>query len=920
MSKIIKINKKLLSTIMAVIMFLGCFTAFAGMPAYAAEGDEEVFVLEDYTAIVYANPDEKLATMEKVVESYGYELWYKADTGETAVLNTKTGQILLSNPYDVASDTTSSVETKQKLLSQLIIKYTENDKETSFDSYKQAAMNGQIKMKKIKGGIRVEYTIGKEEKRKLVPRMIEQTSFEENILQYITNEREHKKMEAYYTLKNANDPTLTERARKELQVSYPITKFMAIYIFDPNASDRELTEIEGYIKKNTKYTFEMMDEDHQKVEHEPKDKAPPLFKMALEYYIDEDGLYVRLPANGIRFDESTYRLADITVLPYMGAGRRGNTGYTFIPDGSGSIVRFEDIKDTTLTLTNKVYGPDYSFYKISGTHTQKWRLPVFGTVENYVIKRSVTTDVEEIVPESIDVDGNIIPETTVINSVTVVEEEPRQDGFIAIIEEGDSMAEISTDHGAKMHIYNTSFTKFTPRPTDQYNLNAASTGLNSLMMVSSRRKYAGNYIVRYIMLSGEKASYIGMAEAYRNYLEKKGTITKLEDTGEDIPLYIETFGMIQVQERILGFPYAKDTPMTTFEDIQTMIDTLNENNITNINFKMRGWENNGMVTYNPAKVKIEKVLGGKKGLQELITYANSKGATVYPEIDFVLAPYWSRFDGFNRKKNLARCMDDTFSWEQLYWYLPQAFTFMTGKAIISSNAITGLYEKAMKEYLKLDIGAISSVSLGKELHSDQNKKKLLNREESKAIIIDLLARMKEENNKLIVDAGNVYSLKYADAVLNASLDSSRFLGTSNSIPFYGMVTHGYVNVAGTPINLAGDYSFELLKAIENGTNPYFILSYQNTYALKEYIDMFNMYYAIDFKTTLNDLVEIYHTLNDALKPLRTKVITGHEFLNGDYNLVKVTYEGGTSFILNYNNTTVTAEGHEVEPMSFVKVN
>ena len=916
-------KNKFFSAAMALIMFLGCFTVFAIIPAYASD-DEEEFSIEDYTTIVYANPEEKLHSMEKVVESYGYELWYQSETGETAVFDTRTGQILLSNPYDVGrANSASSTGIKEQLLSQIHIKYTESDKEQDFNSYKNAALNGQITMKRIRGGIRVEYTIGKIEKRKLVPRMIEAESFKENILQHITNERERRKMEAYYTLKDATDPTLTERAQKELQITYPITKFMAIYIFDPGASERELTEIEGYIQQNTQYTFEMMDEDHRNVEYEATDKAPPLFKMALEYYLDEDGLYVRLPANGIRFDESTYKITYISVLPYMGAGRRGNIGYTFIPDGSGTIVKYEEIGEEPLTLKNRIYGHDYSFNRIYGTHTQKWRMPVFGNVEEYSISREFIDEVEEIVPAYTEEDeeGNIteFPEETIIVENKRVEVEDRRDGFLAIIEDGDAMAEILTQHGGRTDVYNTAYSMLIPRPFDQFNLDVSATGLNSMMTVSSRRKYAGNYIIRYIMLSGDKANYVGMAEAYRNYLVKKGDLTPMDDTGEDIPLFVETFGMIRLRERFLGFPYWDNIPLTSFEDVQTMIDDFNAVGINNLSFRMRGWANRGMATSAPTRVKVENALGGSKGLEDLVQYANSKGARVYPEMEFaMILGTWYRFDGLNRKRMYARDMGDLYSVEQFYWYLPQDFLYWNS-IVISPRRVEELYDRAMRDYMKLNVGALASPTMGSELHSDQNKRHVINRQESKQYMTDMLEKMYADHGNLLVNAGNVYTLKYVDAVLDATLNGSRFLATSAAVPFYGMVTHGFIDITGSALNLAGDIQYDILKTIENGANPYFIMSYQSTYRLKEFIDVFNNFYSVDFTTWFEDSVDIYNMLNNILKPVRTKPIVGHEFLNEDYNIVKVTYEGGTSFILNYNNSTVEAEGYELAPMSFVQV-
>ena len=947
-------NKKLLTMFLAVIMILGCFAAIPGLSitalAAAAAADEAV-TIQDYTTIVYKNVDEKLAAFGEWVEvgegkkitlepngkptlvKNGYELYYQYETGEVAVKDTRTGQVLLSNPYDVGSSTASAA-TKENLLSQILIKYTDDTgKQADFSTYKQAAMNKQIKMKPIKGGIRVEYTIGKEEKRKLVPRIIEKSSFEDNIRQYVTNERELAKLDAYYTLKDAQAPDLTERARKELQVTYPITKFMAIYVFDPNASERELTQIEGYIKQYTKYTFEMMDADHQLVEYTAKDKAPPLFKMALEYYIDEDGLYMRLPASGIRFDESTYKLSYINVLPYMGAGKRGNTGYTFIPDGSGALVRYEDIGSTDFTLTNKIYGPDYSFYKIGlAGWTQAWRLPVFGAVENFTISRDIVT--EEIKPSyteiQTDTDGNevevVIPEETI--STTTVEKEDRSDGFLAIIEEGDAMAQLSTDHGGGLHEYNCASAQFTPRPTDEYNLDFETKGISSLILVASRRKYSGNYIIRYVMLSSDEngnpknknggyaASYVGMAMAYRDYLVKRGQLTQLQDDGKDIPLYLETLGDIWTPENFLGFPYFGRTALTSFDNIKSMIDELNGEGITNLNFRLRGWANDGVRSAVPIKLKIDKALGGKKGFDDVLTYAKTKNATIYPNVDIALVNFWKMFDGFKPKKDIARYMDGKMASEQKYFFLAQDFFRFNSSGIITPSSMERIYKGAMKEYNKYNVGAISVDTLAKELHSDQYRKHLINRAESKEYVTNLFEEIKTDHGNVLADEANAYSFKYLNAILNIPLDSSRFNKESESIPFYGMVTHGFMDIAGTPINMSGDFKYDLLKAIENGSNPYFIISYQNTNRIKEN-DLYDSYYSVDYTNWLNDILSTYKTLNDALKPVRAKLIINHEFLAK--NIVKVTYEGGTAFILNYNNKDVTVDGHDLGPLEFVKV-
>ena len=132
----------------------------------------------------------------------------------------------------------------------------------------------------------------------------------------------------------------------------------------------------------------------------------------------------------------------------------------------------------------------------------------------------------------------------------------------------------------------------------------------------------------------------------------------------------------------------------------------------------------------------------------------------------------------------------------------------------------------------------------------------------------------------MADGGNAYALPYVDHLLNVPLDSSRFLKASRSIPFMGMILHGRVQFAGTPINMAGDIGYDFLKAIENGAALYFTLSYQNTEKLKE-SSVFSQYYSVRYDIWFDELVERYIAINEATRDLQTKLITDHEFLIGE---------------------------------------
>ncbi|MBE6658425.1 MAG: hypothetical protein E7604_08270 [Ruminococcaceae bacterium] len=885
---------RLLSGILAFLMIFSTFTI---LPVAAAEEeDTEETNTINYMTEVFKTADEKLATMTEMVQSADgrYSIYVEKYTGEIAYHDNEFGQTLFSNPYNINDVSKSSSEdVKNKLMSQVIVKYLDNDKESTYYSFEEAAEREQIKVKNIKNGVRVEYSIGREETRKLVPRQIEKTRFEEQILANLQgNEFALKKMNAFYSLKDPDDPSLTDRGVKEMMATFPITQKMAVYVFDPYATDRELNLIEGYILENCPlYTYDELDKDHEMTEYEGTNTAPALFKMALEYYLEDGTLRVRFPVNGLRFDDTAYQLTSIEILPYFGCGTFKFDGYLLLPDGSGTIVRFEDFAALSgKTVTGKVYGQDYAFYEISGEHQESVRLPVYGIVENYA---DVKSEIVSVLKEPFwNIFGEYVTdevERKVQNTYTYEDK-----GFFAIIEEGEALASISTETGGRTCQYDNVKTTITPRQRDTYDIADAVSGAGSAMWtVTSKRKYTGNYTLRFTMLNDSRkipennpsidyyeTTYMGMVEACRDYMEEKGILTRLtkDDVKEDIPLYIEAFGTATTQEKILSFPVEVQTPLTTFEDLKAMTEQLNAEGIENINYRLTGFFNGGLWATIPYNLEVEKNVGGAEGYQDFLSYASSKGIGVYPDFDFVWADAAENtiFDGLNRRQHLVKTMNTKYAnmreYDPLYQQYMRSYMLAITPAYFSH-----FYDTFTENFKALNPTGISVSTLGEYLNSDFDKKDPYNREDNKDYTVELLARIKEEYGDVMTDAGNYYALPYVDHILNVPLDSSEYLNTSETIPFMGMVLHGYVNFAGMAMNNAGDMNYQILKAIENGAGIYFQLSYQNTEKLKTNGD-FSKYYSIDFDIWFEDLVNAYNELNEAIADLQTKLIVDHEFV------------------------------------------
>ncbi len=879
-------SKRLISAFLTLVMLIG--TLAVGVDAaWADKVNEDGEPIINYLADVYASPEAKLADMIMVKEQNGYQLWFEEFTGEIAVVDLATGQTTFSNPWDLASGYQSiSDAVKEKLLSQLVITFLENDVQKTMNSYTEAALRGQIVKKNIKNGVRIEYVLGEEQTIRLVPRMIKMDRFEELILANIEDEWQYNKLSSFYTPKDANDPNLTERGVAEMQAKFPITLEMAVYVCDPEIKARELRELEGIIKSFCpEYTYEELDYDHDLTQYTGDDAAPPRFRMALEYTLNDNGLEVRLPANGLSFDESAYQFQEVSLLPYFGAGSNEYTGYNVMPDGSGALIRFEDFKGKPVNIAGLMYGADYAYHEITGQHAEVMRMPYYGVVTNYN---------KELTPASTTTTTSTNAAGETVETVT---ETPAtglfySNAFLAIITEGDSLASLMAECGGTLHPYNTVYAKFVPRPSDEYNLaDSISVSGNATWTVTSKRKYTDSYRIQYVFLKDEalaeenglkdyyEADWTGMATAYRDYLIAKGDIAKLENTKADIPLFIETFGSIETTERVMTFPVEVDTPLTTFEDIKTMHAELTELGIGNINFKLNGYANGGLDATVPYRLEWTKVVGGGEGFTDLAKYAADNGFNVYPDFDFAYIRNQEVFDGISTKKHAVRTIDDRYTTRRAYDAATQSFDRSFAIAI-SPSAFEYLYDTFGPNYLEYGNDAISVSTLGTDLNSDFDEDEPYHREDGKQFTLELLERLDADYESVMIEGGNAYAIKYADVILNASLTSSKYVKASESVPFLGMVYHGSKVFTGSATNMEGDINEAILHAIENGASMYFILSYQNTSELKESFSL-SKYYSVAYDIWKEDIASYYTTLNDAIKDLQTSYIVDHEFMDGE---------------------------------------
>ncbi len=897
--------KKIIAVLLAVLMLAGTFVTVVG--AEEATKPYEYNTNSKKPTVDYAKDqltaEQKIESMDYRYGNGSYELYVDAYSGEVAVKNVVTGEMLFTNPYNFASmeqmanlfaNDEEGSSLGAQVLSQLKIYY--KDKTTGmtgeYNSFAWSSARGQMKVKDIRGGIRVEYSIGKEESRLLIPERITKETFDKKIRSVIEASSYDRKDYFFDYFTKFNPDTFGAEGSPQrtieltrLEVSIQLKE--EFYVLDPSIdvnTKQELAQVISQYCPN--YTYEDIDEDHLEIGYDPAEEAYPTFKMALEYTLDEKGLSVRLPANGIRYDDQLYTLENIEILPFMGVGTTKN-GYTFFPDGSGTLFSFSQMMNEgqDVVKSGTVYGADFAYQEISGDYTEVIRYPVFGVYETEELQRQVDDGAGNITTQSYQKDR----------------------GFLAIVEEGESMMTLTN--------YSRSFTQsgawqlngvrmtVQPRPKDSFKLEG-STADDPGWDVVSAKKFSGSFRIRYIMLTdadlhdgiaaatGNSAglydcSYVGMAKAYREYLIENGVLTRLtaEDVKEDIPLYIEALGSMMTTEKILSIPVDVMTALTSFSDLSAMRDQLAAEGITNINFILNGFAKGGLTSPSvPYKLKWENAVEDDMTFEELVADAQTDGYGIYPDFDFVFAANNTLFDGLTLKDHAVKTVENRYTSKRVYSATKHA-TVSTFEIALSPAYFSHFYEKFLPRYQKYQPIGISVGTLGSYLNSDFDEDEPFNREESKSYTAEAFKAINDHfaaaqmKVPVMTEAANAYTWKYVDHITDIALDSSRYRESYASVPFLGIVLHGYVQLAGTPVNMEGNLDYAMLKSIESGAALQFLLAYDNTDALKD-DETLSQNFSVQYDIWRDDIISMYHELNNVLKTVQTSVITNHQFING----------------------------------------
>ena len=602
---------------------------------------------------------------------------------------------------------------------------------------------------------------------------------------------------------------------------------------------------------------------------------PISFEIPLEYRLDGDAVDVSIPLSEVK-ENGGGSIFRIQMLRYFGATGTEEEGYMLVPNGSGSLINFNNGKTGTSPYSEYVYGLD----PLSAEYTVR---------EN-------TTDTKLALYGIFRKDSAVF----------------------ATIEDGASYALLTAYVSGKVNEYNFVYPTFVVRGNDKLSM-FGTTGNEADIPIVETNHYDADLTVKYTMLTEENADYSSAANYYRDRLVREGKLTAEETTGDDLKFYYDVLGGVGMTKFFLGTQYQGMYAMTTFEEAEDIYTDLYDSGITKQVMNFQGWMNRGYYHDVANKIKIPHALGGKSDLEALSSRMAADGNTFYADVAFQKVTFISKRYSYGNETsryygagyvaefglvNPATLRQTSgLGYEENHYYL------------ISPKFLHRYTDAFVKKIGKYDIGGISLRDLGNELHSDKKRTHIIDREAALDVVTAALGDMKNTGKNILLNAGNDYAFGYADDMINVPLSSNDYYIIDETVPFYEMLIHGYIDYAGSVINLSDTYekSDIVLNLVENGAAPHFMFSWENSSDIKT--TALNRFYSTSYENWKDDAVAIYNEVNGALKYVTGAAMIKHETL--DSGVKAVTYSNGVVIYINTGNSDKTVNGVTVPAKGYL---
>lgn len=587
------------------------------------------------------------------------------------------------------------------------------------------------------------------------------------------------------------------------------------------------------------------------------------FAFSVSVRLNGDEMLVEIPDESIEETIDQYHIGAINLFPMMGHSYLGEKeGYMFIPDGNGALIYLND-KEGRISggFSQMIYGDDAGF-KDQSTQSLLWG-------------RYQTVNEAEYI---------LAPVFGMVHT-------DDQIGYLGIIEGGAERASIEAYPNGSRIPYNRIYPKFILRRVFKQPTSNSSSGVVDDYELD-RTHY--DIKVRYKLVGGDRADYVGLALSFRDYLLEEKELIKSD---YDYNTRIDFIGSDK-EEWLLS---TRNVTMTTIQNIRDIYGDLEEEGITDILSIYKGWQKGGINRVPIKDYKADRSIGGTKDLTLLIDDINESGRKLYLYNDLLrINP-----DEFNTTFNVVKRIDKRLFKEPTYMQV-------YGDMLYLIPSRTNHYvQKLTRDYSKKGISDLAISGITNNIFTFSYSGREYSRRYTRDAYENILADL-DDNYNLMLEQPFAYLWEYTDAFMDIPIAGSQYNFVDEEIPFLTISLKGIMPLYSEYMNFEANKEEFFLKLIEMGVYPSFLITWENSSKLiyTNSADIYSSQYSI-YK---DDIIQYTRALKEVSDAVRDAYIIGHEKL--DSGMTVVTYDNGINVYVNYSNEAQPIDNYTVEAMSY----
>lgn len=620
-------------------------------------------------------------------------------------------------------------------------------------------------------------------------------------------------------------------------------------------------EVAGYTEENLAEDLEMFGIAHEDLYS--------YIEVAISYTLTSKGLDIKLINDSI-VEKEKYPLLYIDLLPYFAAATTSDSGYTFVPDGSGALIEFNNNRSFALPYNQRIYGKELAVIRETmQTAREQISLPLYGMNRN-------------------------------------------DNGFISIVESGAEMTSVLANISTQDNPYNQAYFRYHFREGELFRFSGIGSTTNIMQWTSFYN--TKDLSVKVQFLDDNKATYADMAKAFQTYLIGHGILRPLDQTSTAV-FDLTLLGGYLIKDHFLGIPYETTRSLTSTQEAQMIAEKLVEDGIEHLNLIYKGWANDGLKPTYMSKISYDSIVGSRRDFQDLQERLTEMGVKFFPEV-FAHTAYSDKYIQPNNDvvRNVFGKVVKNYAYlEATLYYDPTTLAEFT----IKSSLLEETMENIIKAFDKATFENISYQDLGSAMYGTYQKKETVFRTETSRFIKDALRMSEEHFSNILLKNPNLIGLEFATSATEIPTYSTNYQIIGTSVPFIQLVLSGYMDYSSKSLNLDDKYSFDwhLMKAIETASNISMTWSYHPTIVLTD--TEYSYYYSTYYENWYHQVIDAISLLNEI--GIYETSLMNHEILTVDGNVTKSTYQNGMEIIFNYNSTPRTVETYTVPGNGYLVV-